>query len=96
MHVCAFSVCDCVQRMSACVVCTPVCVYMHACMYVCVYLHVGYIAWGAAIWSGGREGCGGPGRSATEKKVDNQRILFGFLRGRERKAPLTVDSTFLI
>ena len=69
-------------------------------MRVCVCLRVGRVAeveptWGAAVWSDGRSVVD-PGSSATEKKVDNQRILSGFLRGRERKAPHAVDSTFLI
>ena len=35
-----------------------------------------------------RKGVVDPGSSAIEKKVDNQRILFGFSLGREEKCPL--------
>ena len=56
-HMCIFSV-------RACMVCTPVyvyaCPYMHVCVCVCVcvcFEHVagGELAWGATLWSGGRE-----------------------------------------
>ena len=84
----------------------PVCVCMHvracvcacACVRVCVCVLNAWLwlsrAWAAAIWSGGG-GLLDLGISATEKKVNNQRIVFGFLRGRE-KVPLSVDAIFLM
>lgn len=87
-HMCIFSV-------RACMVCTPVCgyacPYMRVCVCVCVCVlsvllgvsWLGQQLFGAV----GEKGCGGSRSSATEKKVDNQRILFGFLRAGRKSAP---------
>ena len=87
-HMCIFSV-------RACMVCTPVwvCMSIHACVCVCVCVCVLSVLLGVS-WLGqqlfgavGEKGCGGSRSSATEKKVDNQRILFGFLRAGRKSAP---------
>lgn len=85
----------CVSSVCVPVWCALLCVgmHVHTCVCVCVCVCVLSVLLGVS-WLGqqlfgavGEKGCGGSRSSATEKKVDNQRILFGFLRAGRKSAP---------